>query len=191
RAGPRRRGPHPPGPARLPRRQAGPLQAPEGRSRPRRTAAHGHGEDPQIRAARDGLREDRGMTDDTTQPTGTPQPDLATLRADTLAFLAAHPPEAVRTEADRLAHLEARFDVGLAAVHYPEGLGGRGLPRHLQTQVDDILTAAGAPDNRPTRNVVNLGMAGPTILAAGTPEQKERFMRPLWTGRHVWCQLFS
>src|SRR5699024_1231050 len=69
--------------------------------------------------------------------------------------------------------------------------GGRGLPRHLQTQVDDILTASGAPDNRPTRNVVNLGMAGPTILAAGTPEQKERFMRPLWTGRHVWCQLFS
>ena len=34
-------------------------------------------------------------------------------------------------------------------------------------------------------------MAGPTILAGGTQEQKERFMRPLWTGRHVWCQLFS
>ena len=147
------------------------------------------------------------MTDDTTQETGAaqpgasqpgatqpdaPQPDTAaTLRADTRAFLETHPPEAVRTEADRLAHLEARFDAGLAAVHYPEGLGGRGLPRHLQTQVDDILTAAGAPDNRPTRNVVNLGMAGPTILAAGTPEQKQRFMRPLWTGRHVWCQLFS
>ena len=113
------------------------------------------------------------------------------LRADTEAFLAAHPPADIRTEADRLAHLEARFDAGLAAVHYPEGLGGRGLPRHLQPIVDERISAAGGPDNRPTRNVVNLGMAGPTILAGGTQEQKERFMRPLWTGRHVWCQLFS
>jgi alkylation response protein AidB-like acyl-CoA dehydrogenase len=113
------------------------------------------------------------------------------LRADTEAFLAAHPPADIRTEADRLAHLEARFDAGLAAVHYPEGLGGRGLPRHLQTIVDERIDAAGGPDNRPTRGVVNLGMAGPTILAGGTQEQKERFMRPLWTGRHVWCQLFS
>lgn len=117
--------------------------------------------------------------------------ETARLLADTRAFLGANPPATIATEEDRLAHLEARFDAGLAAVHYPEGLGGRGLPRPLQSVVDDALAAAGSPDNRPTRNVVNLGMAGPTILAAGTQEQKERFMRPLWTGRHVWCQLFS
>lgn len=117
--------------------------------------------------------------------------ETARLLADTHAFLEANPPATIATEEDRLAHLEARFDAGLAAVHYPEGLGGRGLPRPLQSVVDDALAAAGSPDNRPTRNVVNLGMAGPTILAAGTQEQKERFMRPLWTGRHVWCQLFS
>jgi len=34
-------------------------------------------------------------------------------------------------------------------------------------------------------------MAAPTILAFGTPEQKERFLRPLWTGEEIWCQLFS
>lgn len=117
--------------------------------------------------------------------------ETARLLADTRAFLEANPPATIATEEDRLAHLEARFDAGLAAVHYPEGLGGRGLPRPLQSVVDDALAVAGSPDNRPTRNVVNLGMAGPTILAAGSQEQKERFMRPLWTGRHVWCQLFS
>ncbi|GAA4509012.1 acyl-CoA dehydrogenase family protein [Brevibacterium yomogidense] len=116
--------------------------------------------------------------------------ETARLLADTRAFLETNPP-AVATEEDRLAHLEARFDAGLAAVHYPEGLGGRGLPRPLQSVVDDALAVAGSPDNRPTRNVVNLGMAGPTILEAGTQEQKDQFMRPLWTGRHVWCQLFS
>jgi alkylation response protein AidB-like acyl-CoA dehydrogenase len=34
-------------------------------------------------------------------------------------------------------------------------------------------------------------MAAPTILAFGTPEQQQRWLRPLWTGEQVWCQLFS
>ena len=34
-------------------------------------------------------------------------------------------------------------------------------------------------------------MAAPTILAFGTEEQKQRYLRPLWCGEEVWCQLFS
>jgi alkylation response protein AidB-like acyl-CoA dehydrogenase len=57
--------------------------------------------------------------------------------------------------------------------------------------VDSELLAAGAPDNDPRRIGIGLGMAAPTILAFGTEEQKQRFLRPLWTGEEVWCQLFS
>jgi alkylation response protein AidB-like acyl-CoA dehydrogenase len=34
-------------------------------------------------------------------------------------------------------------------------------------------------------------MAAPTILAFGSPEQQLRWLRPLWTGEEIWCQLFS
>ena len=91
----------------------------------------------------------------------------------------------------RLEFLRARFDAGLAWVHYPPGLGGLGLPRELQQVVDAELAAARAPGNQPERIGIGLGMAAPTILAFGTDEQKKRWLRPLWTGEEVWCQLFS
>src|SRR5271155_5017289 len=92
---------------------------------------------------------------------------------------------------DRLDFLRARFDAGLAWVHYPAGLGGQGLPRDLQPAVDAAFAAAGAPANRPERNGIGLGMAAPTILAYGTNEQQQRWLRPLWTGEEIWFQLFS
>jgi alkylation response protein AidB-like acyl-CoA dehydrogenase len=103
------------------------------------------------------------------------------------ALLEAHDPATT----GRAEFLRARWDAGLAWVHFPEGLGGLGLPRDLQAHVDDLLAAAGAPDNAPERNGIGLGMAAPTILAHGTPEQHERFLRPLWLGEEIWCQLFS
>ncbi|MCX5264337.1 acyl-CoA dehydrogenase family protein [Streptomyces sp. NBC_00199] len=113
--------------------------------------------------------------------------DAAELQRRTAQLLADHPPATTgRTE-----FLEARFDAGLAWVHYPEGLGGLGAPRSLQAVVDAALEAAGAPDNDPRRIGIGLGMAAPTILKYGTDEQKQRFLRPLWTGEEVWCQLFS
>ncbi|MEW1718296.1 acyl-CoA dehydrogenase family protein [Streptomyces sp. NPDC093109] len=113
--------------------------------------------------------------------------DAAELRARTAALLAAHPPATT----GRTDFLRARFDAGLAWVHYPAGLGGLDAPRSLQDVVEAELAAAGAPGNDPRRIGIGLGMAAPTILRYGTAEQKERFLRPLWVGEEVWCQLFS
>ncbi|MFE3138542.1 acyl-CoA dehydrogenase family protein [Streptomyces scopuliridis] len=113
--------------------------------------------------------------------------EAAELRSLTRKLLAAHPPAAT----GRTDFLKARFDAGLAWVHYPAGLGGLDAPRSLQAVVDAELAAAGAPDNDPRRIGIGLGMAAPTILRYGTQEQKERFLRPLWVGEEVWCQLFS
>ena len=113
--------------------------------------------------------------------------DAAGLKAQVADFLATHDPKG----GDPQEFLRARFDAGLAWVHYPAGLGGQGLPRSLQTVVDREFESVGAPSNHPERNGIGLGMAAPTILAHGTAEQKERWLRPLWTGEEIWCQLFS
>ncbi|WP_405746611.1 acyl-CoA dehydrogenase family protein [Streptomyces sp. NBC_01525] len=113
--------------------------------------------------------------------------DTADLRARTARLLAAHPPATTAP----LDFLRARFDAGLAWVHFPEGLGGLDAPRTLQAVVDAELAAAGAPDNDPGRLSIGLGMAAPTLLRHGTDAQQRRYLRPLWTGEEVWCQLFS
>ena len=109
------------------------------------------------------------------------------LREQVRAFLAEHDPQ----EMPRQDFLNARFDAGLAWVHYPKGLGGLGLSRSLQHIVDAEFAAAGSPGNDAESNAIGLGMAAPTILAYGTDEQQERWLRELWTGREIWCQLFS
>ena len=109
------------------------------------------------------------------------------LRERVRVFLAEHDPR----DTPGPEFLNAQFDAGLAWVHYPEGLGGLGLSRSLQQMVDAEFTAAGSPGHNQVRNAIGLGMAAPTILAYGTDEQRKRWLRELWTGREIWCQLFS
>ena len=109
------------------------------------------------------------------------------LREQARGFLAGHAPRAMPAKD----FLNARFDAGLAWVHYPEGLGGLGLSRSLQQIVDAEFAAVGSPGHDAERNAIGLGMAAPTILAYGTDEQQKRWLRELWTGREIWCQLFS
>ncbi len=86
--------------------------------------------------------------------------------------------------------LGAQFDLGLAYVSFPEGDGGLGLSPKMQRIIDDTLREAGAP--HPARfNVIGHGMGAPTVQVHGTPEQRQRYLRPLFTGEEVWCQLFS
>ena len=111
----------------------------------------------------------------------------ADLRARVRTFCADHDPAG--TPRDQF--LSDRFDAGLAAVHYPVGHGGLGLPRSLQQAADDQFARAGAPAPDPRRNVIGLGMAAPTLIAFGTDEQLDRWLKPLWLAEDIWCQLFS
>jgi alkylation response protein AidB-like acyl-CoA dehydrogenase len=86
--------------------------------------------------------------------------------------------------------LGAQFDRGLAWVHFPEGDGGLGLSPRLQRAINERIFAAGGP-NPVYRNPIGHGMCGPTVVEWGTEAQKDRYLRPMFTGEEVWCQLFS
>ena len=86
--------------------------------------------------------------------------------------------------------LGAQFDRGLAWVHFPVGFGGLGISPKLQKVVNECVFAAGAP-NAMYRNPIGHGMCGPTVVEWGSEAQKKRYLRPLFTGEEVWCQLFS
>ena len=86
--------------------------------------------------------------------------------------------------------LGAQFDRGPGVGPLP---GGPRRPRRhpkLQKIINERVFAAGAP-NAGHRNPIGYGMCGPTIVVWGSDEQKQRYLRPLFTGEEIWCQLFS
>ena len=57
-----------------------------------------------------------------------------------------------------------------------------------QLMIDEELRRCGV--RRPI-NPIGIGWAGPTLMYAGTEEQKDRWLWPLLSGEEFWCQLFS
>jgi len=83
---------------------------------------------------------------------------------------------------------QLKFDHGWAGLTWPTAFGGRGLSSHFSA----IFAEEEAHFDVATgMSVQSIGMAGPTIIAHGTDYQKRRFLTPMLTGEHVWCQLFS
>ena len=86
--------------------------------------------------------------------------------------------------------LGAQYDMGLAGVHFPVGSGGVDVSPKFQKIVNEKIARAGVPSSY-ARNPIGYGMCGPTVVEWGTAEQKDRYLRPLFTGEEIWCQLFS
>jgi alkylation response protein AidB-like acyl-CoA dehydrogenase len=101
-------------------------------------------------------------------------------------LLEQHPP----ADTKPVVFLGAQFDLGLAWVHNPMGEGGLGLNPKMQRMINERIQTAGGP-NAMIRNPIGHGMCGPTVVAWGSDAQKSRYLRPLFTGEEVWCQLFS
>jgi len=125
-------------------------------------------------------------------------PREAEIRAEARAFLAeawprwraehhiqGDPPYAL--EAMR-AWQRTLADAGWGAPMWPVEHGGRGYGPVENTIWSQEKARAGA--NVPF-NIVGFGMAGPTIITHGTPEQQTAHVPAILRGEKIWCQLFS
>jgi alkylation response protein AidB-like acyl-CoA dehydrogenase len=126
-------------------------------------------------------------------------PELAEFRAKVRAWLSEHKGEAPHNpgaaQVDEQEAIEQRrawqarlTEGGLNGVTWPAEYGGQGLGPLHQVVVGQEISAAGVPG---ILDVIGVGMLGPTIIAHGSEEQKERYLLPLLRGDEVWCQMFS
>ena len=103
------------------------------------------------------------------------------------------PPKLDTLEAEKKAYKNYQrklFEGGYAGIRYPKEYGGQEGTLMQQIIVNEELTPY-ADAHAASINGIGLGMALPTINAAGTKEQKEMFIRKLLDGTYVWVQGFS
>jgi alkylation response protein AidB-like acyl-CoA dehydrogenase len=117
----------------------------------------------------------------------------AAFRAELRDWLIEHHPEGIPTggrgdpEALR-AWSKQLYDAGYVGITWPEEYGGRGLPYTYQAIYLEETARRGARGHLGT---IGLNMAGPTIIAWGSPEQQRRLLPPLLSCDEIWCQGFS
>ena len=80
------------------------------------------------------------------------------------------------------------YDAGFVGLSWPKEYGGRGATLMERVVFNEELAKHRAPG--PT-NSIGIGWCGPTIMAAGSEEQKQRFLRPMLQAEEIWCQGFS
>src|SRR5689334_16356898 len=102
------------------------------------------------------------------------------------------PPPRFATLADEIEwgrEWQAKLAAGRwVGIHWPEEYGGRGASP-VQVAIFNMEYArsrALQPVNR-----VGINLAGPTLLAHGSEEQKRRWLPKILTADELWCQLFS
>ena len=77
---------------------------------------------------------------------------------------------------------------GWAAPLWPADWFGRGFNQEQASVVAEVFRERGVV---PAASIGPRGLAAETILAHGSDDQKRRYLRPILTGEHAWCQLFS
>ncbi len=110
--------------------------------------------------------------------------------SDSVSMLDEKTPEQERQEVEEgKAWKQQEFDAGFGWISGPTEYGGRGLPNAYDRAYRELVGQYAIPSQSPFG--IGLGMVAPTILAHAIPEVREKYLRRLWRGEIIGCQLFS
>jgi acyl-CoA dehydrogenase len=110
--------------------------------------------------------------------------------SDAVGVLDEKTPEEERAELAAAKEWKAKeFDAGFGWITGPEEYGGRALPAGHERTYRGIASNYRIPSQ--SAFGIGLGMVAPTILAHAIPEVRERYLRSMYRGDVVGCQLFS
>ncbi len=84
---------------------------------------------------------------------------------------------------------QTMFDAGFGWITGPTQYGGCALPSSYQRAYDDVSANFQTPNQSPFS--IGLGMVAPTFLAHGSDAAKDKYLRAMYRGEIVGCQLFS
>ena len=85
--------------------------------------------------------------------------------------------------------LEALVDDGWMVPTWPIRHGGRDADTAEAARIDAAMGDYDVADLYPYG--VGLNLVGPVLLDRGSPDQQERWLRPIADGSEIWCQMFS
>ncbi|MDG2907371.1 MAG: acyl-CoA dehydrogenase family protein [Acidimicrobiales bacterium] len=88
-----------------------------------------------------------------------------------------------------LRYLEALVGGGWMVPTWPVEHGGRGATDDEARRISAALGAYESADLYPYG--VGISLVGPVLRDRGTPEQQDRWLRPIADGSEIWCQMFS
>ena len=88
-----------------------------------------------------------------------------------------------------LRYLEALVDGGWMVPTWPVEHGGRGATDDEARRISTALGNYASADLYPYG--VGISLVGPVLRDRGTPEQQDRWLRPIADGSEIWCQMFS
>jgi alkylation response protein AidB-like acyl-CoA dehydrogenase len=97
--------------------------------------------------------------------------------------------EEMREVQEAKAWAQKAYDAGFGWITGPVEYGGRGLPVEYERAYRSIESEYAVPSQAPRG--IGLGMVAPTILAHGTEVTKRRYLKALYRGDIIACQLFS
>ena len=80
------------------------------------------------------------------------------------------------------------YEAGFVGLTWPKEAGGQGLTFMEEMILAEEMALAKAPA---VLNILAIGMAGPTIIAYGTDEQKRRYPPKMLSCEEIWCQGYS